>query len=80
MTRHLQQRVAVTAVVALATGGLVAIAGPAASEDRHGHGPQDDRTVMMEYAADTWASFAAMVDPATGLPADNIEGDLDPAT
>jgi hypothetical protein len=34
----------------------------------------------MEYAADTWRSFEAMVDPGTGLPADNVDGDLDPAT
>jgi hypothetical protein len=36
--------------------------------------------VLMEYARDTWASFEAMVDPDTSLPADNIEGDLDPST
>lgn len=28
------------------------------------------------YAADTWRSMAAMVDPATGLPADNVGGSL----
>jgi Putative glucoamylase/Protein of unknown function (DUF3131) len=31
------------------------------------------------WAADTWRSMAAMVAPATGLPADNIDGNLDPA-
>ena len=30
--------------------------------------------------ADTWRSLDAMVDGGTGLPADNIGGDLDPAT
>ena len=32
------------------------------------------------YPADTWRSFEAMAVPATGLPADNIGGDLDPAS
>nr|WP_218008169.1 glucoamylase family protein [Herbidospora sakaeratensis] len=36
--------------------------------------------VLTTYAKDTWKSMAAMVDPATGLPADKIEGTLDPAT
>jgi hypothetical protein len=36
--------------------------------------------VLQRYAADTWRSLVAMVDPATGLPADNITGDLDPAS
>jgi len=31
-------------------------------------------------AEDTWRSFTAMVAPETGLPADNIDGDLDPAS
>jgi Putative glucoamylase/Protein of unknown function (DUF3131) len=35
-----------------------------------------DRKVLREYAADTWHSMEAMVDPATALPADNIRGDL----
>ena len=29
---------------------------------------------------DTWRSFDRLVDPRTGLPADNIGGDLDPRT
>jgi hypothetical protein len=32
------------------------------------------------WATDTWRSMAAMVVPSTGLPADNIGGQLDPAT
>jgi hypothetical protein len=31
---------------------------------------------LRTYAKDTWRSMVAMVDPATGLPADNITGDL----
>ena len=35
-----------------------------------------DQPVLDEYAADTWTSFEAMAVPETGLPADNIGGDL----
>ena len=38
------------------------------------------RARVARYAADTWRSLTAMVDPRTGLPADNIDGDLSPAT
>src|SRR6266545_7871662 len=34
----------------------------------------------VQWVTDTWRSFTAMVEPATGLPADNINGDLNPAT
>src|SRR4051795_919897 len=30
---------------------------------------------MREYAQHTWASFAAMTDPSSGLPADSLNGD-----
>jgi hypothetical protein len=35
--------------------------------------------LLRQYAADTWRSFTAMTVPSTGLPADNIGGDLDPS-
>jgi hypothetical protein len=35
---------------------------------------------LERYARDTWHSFVLMVEPATGLPADNIRGDLHPGT
>jgi hypothetical protein len=38
----------------------------------------DDRRTLERWAADTWRSFVAMVDPDTGLPADNIRGNLQP--
>jgi hypothetical protein len=38
------------------------------------------RATLLAYGQDTWRSFIAMVDDATGLPDDNIAGDLDPAT
>ena len=58
------------AVLLGATMG-VAQAGPS------GDGPDND-TVLAEYAADTWHSFVKLVEPRTGLPADNIGGDLHP--
>ncbi|GAA2120140.1 glucoamylase family protein [Nocardioides bigeumensis] len=39
-------------------------------------GGAQDR-VMKQYLKDTWKSFVAMTDEDTGLPADNIGGDLD---
>jgi hypothetical protein len=36
-------------------------------------GPQ--RAVLQQYAADTWQSFVALVEPATGLPADNVSAE-----
>ncbi|WP_030484398.1 glucoamylase family protein [Nocardioides aequoreus] len=41
---------------------------------------KDQRAVMKRYLADTWRSFEALTPRSTGLPADNIGGDLDPAT
>ncbi len=76
---------ATTAALALvATAAVTATpAGPAGaapvvdtSTDRKTSSPR----VLEKYAADTWKSFTAMTVPATGLPADNIAGNLDPAT
>jgi hypothetical protein len=47
----------------------LAMAVPATAADR-------DRRTLERYAADTWRSFVAMVDPGTALPADNIRGSL----
>ena len=38
------------------------------------------RAVLDTYLRDTWKSFAAMVDPGTGLVSDNVGGDLAGAT
>ena len=48
---------------------LVAPAAPAQSAARS----SDD--VLRQYARDTWASFVAMTDPDSGLPADALEAD-----
>jgi hypothetical protein len=39
-----------------------------------------DHNPLQRYAADTWRSMAAMVNPGTGLPSDSINGALDPAS
>ncbi|ACQ81817.1 conserved hypothetical protein [Beutenbergia cavernae DSM 12333] len=65
-----------------------AVAAPAAPEPQGGGGggggddglDRRDRRELMRWANDTWASFVAMTDEETGLPADNIEGDLDTGT
>ena len=82
MTRSRRARTAALAVTALATAGALALAAPAAGADQRGADRPDrtDRATLQEYAADTWASFEAMVDPTTGLPADNVDGDLAPAS
>ena len=41
---------------------------------------RQDRADLHRWAADTWTSFVAMTDESTGLPADNIDASLDPAT
>ncbi|MGO1339927.1 MAG: hypothetical protein ACTML1_10085, partial [Cellulosimicrobium funkei] len=38
------------------------------------------RATLETYLEDTYTSLEAMTDEETGLPADNIEGDLDPAS
>jgi hypothetical protein len=40
----------------------------------------NDNKTLMQYARDTWKSMVALTDPATGLPADNISGDLSPSS
>ena len=39
-----------------------------------------DRTTLRRYERDTWRSMTAMTDRRTGLPSDNIEGDLAAST
>jgi len=67
------------ALVALLTPATPTLASGA--DDRRGPAGGDrlttaDRRQLQEYAVDTWRSFEAMVDEDTGLPADNIGGDL----
>ena len=61
------------ALVAVITAAMVIGLVPVASAV-----PKRDRATLMEYAEDTWRSFEAMVDPAPGWSADNVDGDLRP--
>lgn len=82
-TTKLRPPVAIAAAVAAAAVALaVPTTPPATAGDRttSEKGGGSDRAVLEEYLADSWDSMDAMTDPATGLPADNIGGDLDPAT
>jgi len=38
-----------------------------------------EQATLLRYARDTWASFVAMTDPATGLPADSLSADGTPS-
>ncbi len=40
---------------------------------------RDDRATLLRYARDTWASFVAMTDPASGLPSDSLAADGTPS-
>ena len=74
----LRPPVALAATAALAAAALaVQPPTPAAAGDR---APSGTRAVLEEYMADSWDSMAAMTDESTGLPADNIGGDLDAST
>jgi hypothetical protein len=55
---------------------------PAAPDPHSGAagGHDSTRQVLRGYLVDTWSSFEAMVDPGTGLPADNVGGDLAPGS
>ena len=48
-------------------------AGPPGVDGAHSSGA--DRGTLLRYARDTWASFVAMTDPASGLPADSLSSD-----
>ena len=50
---------------------VLAVAVPAAMATD----PRDTRDTLERYARDTWASFVAMTDAATGLPADSLHID-----
>lgn len=65
------------AALAVALAAVLLPALPADAGGGPGHGHQD-RADLRRWAADTWRSMTAMVHPATGLPADNIEADLSP--
>lgn len=69
----------------LATGSALALGAGllAPTEASPRRGPDAESVapgLLRSYAADTWHSFEALTVEETGLPDDNIGGDLDPAT
>jgi hypothetical protein len=66
-------------LLAAALANAVVLA-PSTAAPAGGPFDRDDRKVLLQYARDTYRSMEAMVEPATGLVDDNIEGSLDPAT
>ncbi|SCL19712.1 hypothetical protein GA0074692_0686 [Micromonospora pallida] len=76
------KRRSVLTLAAGASAALLVPSGAGAAPDGGPVGPlaDADRRLLLRYAADTWRSMTAMVDPGTGLVADNIEADLAAAT
>ena len=59
------------------TAAPQALAAPGIGPRKPGPLPASvDRATLLRWAEDTWKSLVAMTPPATGLPADNITGDL----
>lgn len=81
-------RLASTAIASLVVGGLFAAAPATAAPPGPpphagapiGAGTGPGARELLRYAQDTWTSMAAMAHADTGLPDDNIGGDLDAAT
>ncbi len=79
-------RLLVAAIATLATTAVLVAAPPFGAESRAGDsgsaarpgGGGSDKAVLKRYLKDTWKSFEAMAVPGTGLPSDNIGGDLAP--
>ncbi|HEX2177797.1 MAG TPA: glucoamylase family protein [Nocardioidaceae bacterium] len=80
------RRTLVAGLTAAATAaGLVAATIPTTSAapgaaSAHARVDAVDQRLLRTYAKDTWRSFVAMVHPRTGLPDDNIGGDLHPGS
>lgn len=71
----------ILAVAATVSGVLAAVALPGGAASAGTSAPATTpQQTMRAYAADTWKSMEAMVDPRTGLVADNITGSLDGST
>lgn len=70
--RPILRRVTLLALICLLATALIVPAATFAKTDRN--------ATLQRWATDTWASFVAMTNSETGLPSDNIGGDLNPAT
>jgi len=67
-------------VAAVAAAAVVATGLTVQSSQASDTVGETTQQTLHKYAVDTWRSMAAMADPDTGLPADNIEGSLDGST
>lgn len=72
--RGCQRSMRTAAGRALALVGMLAVLAVAVPAAR-ATDPRDPRETLERYARDTWASFVAMTDPVTGLPADSLHLD-----
>ena len=64
------------ALIAIVAAIVVALAAPLAVTAADNTSLSDaQRDTLQRYARDTWASFVAMTDPDTGLPADSLAAD-----
>jgi hypothetical protein len=68
------------AVAALAAASGMVVSTTSTTEASSPAPTARSERVLQKYAADTWRSMDAMTVMATGMPADNIDGDLDPST
>src|SRR3954471_21068053 len=62
-------------VLSMLTAVLVLSAAMPLPADARSNNARDTRQTLQRYARDTWASFVAMTDPNTGLPADSLKAD-----
>jgi len=62
-------------VLSMLTAVLVLSAAMPLPADARSNNARDTRQTLQRYARDTWASFVAMTDPDTGLPADSLAAD-----
>jgi hypothetical protein len=60
---------------ALSALALLLVLAPAAASGASSHLSAAQRATLLRYADDTWASFVAMTDEQTGLPADSLSSD-----
>ncbi|MGP3534606.1 glucoamylase family protein [Microbacterium sp. RD1] len=78
--KRIAARLAAPLTAAVLVTGVIAASPAVAGQGHPGGGgdphPGHATSTLERYAADTWASMAAMTDDETGLPADNIGGDL----
>ncbi len=79
VTRLVAALAATATTIGLAAASPIGAAAGSASPDAP-RVPPARGDVLERYLADTWRSFEAMEEPSSGLPVDNIAGDLSPGS